>query len=103
MGLLKTAAKVGVASAVHGRVQRRQQLRWAAQDQAAAPSGAPAPAPAPVPVHAAPPLPPPAAPAQAGSTIDQQLAQLKQLGDLRDAGILTPAEFDAKKAVILGL
>ena len=36
MGLFKTAAKVAVASSVHGRVQRRQQSRWAAQDQAAA-------------------------------------------------------------------
>ena len=34
MGLIKTAGKVAVASAVHGRVQRRQQLRWAAQDNA---------------------------------------------------------------------
>ena len=36
MGLLKTAAKVAVASSVHGRIQRRQQARWAAQDQAPA-------------------------------------------------------------------
>ena len=34
MGLLKTAATVAVASSVHGRVQRRQQNRWAAQDRA---------------------------------------------------------------------
>lgn len=34
MGLLKTAAKVAVASSVHGKVQRRQQQRWAAQDAA---------------------------------------------------------------------
>ena len=33
MGILKTAATVAVASSVHGRVQRRQQRRWAAQDQ----------------------------------------------------------------------
>jgi hypothetical protein len=43
MGLLKTAATVAVASSVHGRVQRRQQNRWAAQDQA--PGGVPTPAP----------------------------------------------------------
>ncbi|NMD47079.1 MAG: SHOCT domain-containing protein, partial [Propionibacterium sp.] len=30
MGLFKTAAKVAVASSVHGRVQRRQAQRWAA-------------------------------------------------------------------------
>ena len=29
MGLLKTAATVAVASSVHGRIQRRQQNRWA--------------------------------------------------------------------------
>jgi len=30
------------------------------------------------------------------------MAQLRQLGELRDAGVLTDAEFDAKKADILG-
>ncbi len=52
MGILKTAAAVAVASSVHGRIQRRQQARWAAQDQAAA-----APAPPPAPAAAAPPAP----------------------------------------------
>jgi hypothetical protein len=90
MSLLKTAAKVGVATSVHGRVQRRQQNRWAQQDAAAmasAPQGAPAPQPAPA-----------AAPAV---DFDTKLSQLKQLGDLRDAGILTEAEFEIKKAAIL--
>ena len=44
MGLLKTAATVAVASSVHGRIQRRQQQRWAAQDNA---NATPAPAPPP--------------------------------------------------------
>jgi hypothetical protein len=35
VGILKTAATVAVASSVHGRIQRRQQQRRAAQDQAA--------------------------------------------------------------------
>ena len=43
MGLLKTAATVAVASSVHGRIQRRQQDRWAAQNQA--PADVPAPPP----------------------------------------------------------
>lgn len=30
------------------------------------------------------------------------ITQLKQLGELRDAGVLTPAEFESKKAEILG-
>ena len=44
--------------------------------------------------------PPPAAPSPAAagkSTIDQ----LKELGQLRDSGILTPAEFEAQKAKVL--
>jgi hypothetical protein len=47
MGLLKTTATVAVASSVHGRIQRRQQQRWATQDQAAMPAAAPPPYPAP--------------------------------------------------------
>jgi hypothetical protein len=90
MGLLKTAAKVGVASSVHGRVQRRQADRWATQDAAA-------PAQQFVAVPAAP-TPPPAA---GGVDFDTKLAQLTQLGQLRDAGVLTEAEFELKKAEIL--
>ncbi|CAN5319382.1 hypothetical protein BH09ACT10_BH09ACT10_26600 [soil metagenome] len=78
MGLLKTAAKVAVASSVHGRVQRRQQDRWAEQDAAAAP---PAPA----------------------AGFDAVLEQLTKLGELRSAGVLTDAEFEAQKARILAL
>ena len=105
MGLLKTAAKVAVASSVHGRVQRRQQARWAAQDQA--PADVPTPPP---PAHyAAPaqqaytePVPPqaPAAPAPPAD-MNERLAQLKQLGELLSAGILTQAEFEQQKARIL--
>jgi hypothetical protein len=77
MGLIKTAAKVAVASSVHGRVQRRQQTRWAAQD-APAPAAAPTADP-----HA------------------RQLAHLAKLGELRASGVLTEAEFQAQKAAIL--
>lgn len=95
MGLLKTAATAAVASSVHGRVQRRQQARWAAQDQggtAAAPPPSPAPAPAPPPAPAA-----PAQPVDMG----ERLAQLAQLGELMKAGLLTEAEFEQQKARIL--
>jgi len=34
--------------------------------------------------------------------MNESLAQLKQLGELRDAGILSDEEFEAKKAKILG-
>jgi Short C-terminal domain len=108
VGLLKTAATVAVASSVHGRIQRRQQARWAAQDQAA---GAPPPPPPPPPQYAAPahqahaepapaPQAPAAAPAQAPD-MNERLTQLKQLGELLSAGVLSQAEFDQQKARIL--
>jgi hypothetical protein len=93
VGILRTAATVAVASSVHGRVQRRQQARWAAQDQANA-SVAAAPMPPPpsyAPVASAPP-----------ADIDARLAQLAQLGNLMNAGVLTEAEFQQQKAKILG-
>jgi hypothetical protein len=97
---LKTAATVAVASSVHGRIQRRQQNRWAAQDQANA-AAMPAPPPA---QYAAPAHPPqvyaePAPPQSAD--MNDRLAQLKQLGELLSAGVLTQAEFDQQKARIL--
>ena len=108
MGILKTAATVAVASSVHGRVQRRQQARWAAQDQPSA--GVPAPPPPaqyaapaqPQQAHAEPVPSPqaPAAPAQSADMSDR-LAQLKQLGELLSAGVLTQAEFEQQKARIL--
>ena len=101
MGLLKTAATVAVASSVHGRIQRRQQNRWAAQDAAAAQAAAPPPG---TPAQAAPPqAPAPQAPAPPAPPADmtERLAQLAQLGDLKSAGILTEAEFEQQKARIL--
>lgn len=86
MGLIKTAAKVAVASSVHGWVQRRQQNRWAEQDLQAA-RQAPAP---PTGANVAP-------------DVAQQLALVAQLNELRQAGALTDSEFEAKKAQILGL
>jgi hypothetical protein len=94
-GVARTAVVAGTASAVSGRVQRRQQGRWAAQDEAAAAEEAPPPAPEPQyaePQSAEPP---------AVSGTDDKLAQLKQLGELRDAGVLTDAEFEAQKGKIL--
>jgi hypothetical protein len=109
VGLLKTAATAAVASSVHGRVQRRQQARWAAQDQAnaaavpAPPPPAPYAAPAQPPQAYAEPAPPPQAPAAPPQTTDMsdRLAQLKQLGELLSAGMLTQAEFEQQKARIL--
>ena len=93
-GVARTAVVAGTATAVSGRVQRRQQGRWAAQDEAAtAQEAPPPPPPAPEPVQDA---EPPAA-----SGMDDKLAQLQQLGELRDAGVLTDAEFEAQKGKIL--
>jgi hypothetical protein len=93
MRLLRTATHAAVASSVHNRVSRRQQAQWAQQAAAAPAVAAPAPA-APAPAPAA-------APAAPATDMGAKLEQLKQLGELRDAGILTPEEFEAKKALIL--
>jgi len=96
MGLLKTAAAVAVASSVHGRVQRRQQARWAAQDQQAAAWQAQQQPPPQRPAqHPAPP-----AQAQPDDTAER-LANLTKLGELMNAGLLTQAEFEQQKARIL--
>lgn len=90
MGLFKTAARVAVASSVHGRVQRRQQSRWAHQDAATAPPAQPVAAPA------------PAAPVSTGTPdFAATLEMLTKLGELKAAGVLTDAEFEAQKARIL--
>lgn len=95
MGLLRMAARTavvaGTATAVSGRVQRRQQGRWADQDQQQYEEQQAAQAAAP---------PPPAA--EPAASTDDVIAQLKQLGELRDAGVLTDEEFFAQKAKILG-
>jgi len=85
-GVARTAVVAGTATAVSGRVARRQQGRWAAQEQAATPPPAYTPA--------------EAAPAQGGG-MDDKLAQLKQLGELKTAGVLTDAEFEVQKDKIL--
>lgn len=87
MGCSKTAARAAVASSVHGRVQRRQQNRRAAQE------AAPQPPPPPVPPAA------PAPPVPAG--MDDILARLTKLGELKTAGLLTEAELEAQKARVL--
>jgi len=84
----RTAVVVGTASAVSNKAASNQ----AAKAQAAAP---PPPAPEVAPAGA----PAPGAPALS----DDVYEQLKKLGELREAGILTDEEFQAKKTQILGL
>lgn len=99
-GVARTAAIAGTATAVSGRVQRRQAEKFAQRDQdiyanraqgweqgaqQGYAQGQPAPAPA------------PAAPAE-----DPMITKLKELGQLHEQGILTDEEFAAQKAKILG-
>jgi hypothetical protein len=61
-------------------------------------------APPPPPVYQQP-APPPAsaAPAPPTGLTDEGIAQLKQLGQLHESGVLTDAEFEAAKQKILGI
>lgn len=94
-GVARTAVVAGTATAVSGRVQRRQAEKFAQRDaniyaereQAYEQQVAPPPQAAP---------PPPAAAPQV-----DVVGQLKELAELKDQGILTEAEFEAQKAKIL--
>ena len=66
-----------------------------AADPAPAPVAAPAPVPAPV-------APAVAAPTPEVDTADEVADALARLGDLRDKGIISPEEFEAKKSELLG-
>ena len=81
-GLIGTAARAGVAMGVAGRVQHRQQQRWAEQEQEAEPQQQ-------------------AAPAPAGG--EDYTAELEKLAQLRDQGVITPEDFEAKKKQLLGI
>ena len=83
-GVARTAVVAGTATAVSNRVSRRQGERWAQQAPPQQQYAEPAPQAA------------PAAPAA------DPIAQLKELGELRDSGVLTDEEFAAQKAKILG-
>lgn len=102
-GMARTAVVAGTATAVSNRVSRRQANRWAAKDQQAyehemyeQQQAAQQQAPPPPPPVAAAPAAAPAAPSQA-----DMLEQLKQLGELKAAGVLTEEEFATQKARIL--
>jgi hypothetical protein len=112
-GIARTAVVAGTATAVSNRVSRRQANRWARNDQSAYqdPYAQPQyaqpayaqptyaqPAYAP-PQYAAPAAPPPPA---APSATDNMLEDLRELGKLKEQGILTDEEFAAQKARILG-
>ncbi len=87
-GVARTAVVAGTATAVSNRVSRRQAERWSQQEQGYPPQEQ---------AYAQPPPPPPAT-----DDRDRQIAQLKELADLKAQGILTEEEFAAQKAEILG-
>ena len=92
MGLLRMAARTavvaGTATAVSGRVARRQAARY---DEQYAPEPQQY---APAPQQYAP---------QAPAAEDDATAQLQKLAALHTQGVLTDEEFAAAKAKILGL
>jgi hypothetical protein len=81
--MARTAVVAGTATAVSGRVARRQDQRWAAQEQQQA-DAYPAQQPQ---QYAAPP--------------EDPIETLKKLGALHEQGILTDEEFAAEKAKVL--
>ena len=84
MGLLRMAARTavvaGTATAVSGRVQRRQAARYAQEDAQQYEQGAPPP-----------------------EAEEDAAAQLQNLAELHTQGVLTDEEFAAAKAKILGI
>jgi Short C-terminal domain len=78
-GVARTAVVAGTATAVSNRVSRRQAERWAEQDTQYYEE----------------------APPQAATPEADPLEQLQKLGELKAAGVLTEAEFEAQKAKIL--
>lgn len=77
-GMARTAVVAGTATAVSNNVSRRQAERWSG-DQAQGVS---------------------ASPIQAEST--DPYAELEKLGNLKDKGLISQEEFDAKKKQLLG-
>jgi hypothetical protein len=123
-GVARTAVVAGTWTAVSNEVTKRQAGRWAAQDQSAPTwtyqppmrgrymrpmfqepaqrrarheAAQPPPPPAPPPPPQLSPMPVSAPP----DAMTTRLAQLRQLADLKDRGVLSDAEFEAQKARIL--
>ena len=91
-GLVRAAATTAVVAGTAGAVSHRQDQKYANQAAAQEQQYAPPPE-----QQYAPP-PEPAAPAEPA-----YMAELQQLAQLRNAGIITAEDFEAKKAQILGI
>jgi hypothetical protein len=76
-GLIRGAARVGVAAGVAGQVRHRQEQKWAAEEQQAVPAP------------------------QAGEA--DYTAELEKLAQLRDQGVISADDFEAKKKQLLGI
>ena len=88
-GLVRGAARVGVAAGVAGRVRHRQDQKWAGQEQAAPEQ------------QAAPPQQ--AAPAPQAAPGGDYTAELEKLAKLRDEGVISAEDFEAKKKHLVGI
>lgn len=80
-GVARTAVIAGTATHVSNNVSRRQAQRWNAQAEEQQQQAAPVQA-------------------QGG---DDEYAELERLAQLRDQGIITEEDFEAKKKQVLGL
>lgn len=76
-GMARTAVISGTATAASNRVSRRQAERWATEEQSQ---------------ESTQPI-----------AVDDTTIQLQQLAQLKDQGILTQEEFDAKKKQVLDI
>jgi len=90
-GVARTAVVAGTASAVAGRVHHRQDQKWAAEEQAAQPQYAQE-------QYAQEQYAPPPEPAQPA-----YMDEIHRLASLRDQGLITNDEFEAKKKQLLGI
>ncbi len=82
-GVARTAVIAGTATHVSNNVSRRQANRWAQQEAEQQAQAAPV--------------------QQQAPSGDDAYVELEKLGQLKEQGILTQEEFDAKKRQILGL
>ena len=106
-GMARTAAVVGTATATRNAVNRRQADKNYAAYEHAAQQSAPPPqqqyAAPPPQQYAAPAPPPPDAGYQAPASQDDALSQLERYAALKQQGLLTDEEYEAKKKQLLGL
>jgi membrane protease subunit (stomatin/prohibitin family) len=83
----RTAVVAGTATAVSGRVARRQNERWAQEDQASYDQQ----------------MAQQQAYQQQAPPADDKTAELQNLAQLHNQGVLTDEEFAAAKAKLLGI